>query len=213
MEEALQEQVGPHQRLLLGSQLRYLTFLDGEIDRLDEEVGARMRPFEEALERADGIPGVGRRTAEDLLAKIGTNMSRFPTAAHLASWARVCPGNNESARKQKSGSTGHGNSWLRPILVQAAQAASHTKGTYLTAQYHRLAARRGGKRAIMAVAHTILVIIYHMLSRGTTYSDLGGNYFDERDRQAALRRAVRRIQALGYTVTPEAPPKTVFSWQ
>ncbi len=167
MEEALQEQVGPHQRLLLGSQLSHPDFLDGEIDRLDEEVGARMRPFEEALERADGIPGVGRRTAEDLLAKIGTNMSRFPTAAHLASWARVCPGNNESARKQKSGSTGHGNSWLRPILVQAAQAASHTKGTYLTAQYHRLAARRGGKRAIMAVAHTILVIIYHMLSRGT----------------------------------------------
>ena len=204
LEEALRGQIGPHQRLLLGSHLRHLDFLDGEIDRLDEEVVARMRPFEEALERVDGIPGIGRRTAEDLLAEIGTDMSRFPTAAHLASWARVCPGNNESAGKRKRGSTGHGNSWLRPTLMQAAYAASHTKGTYLAAQYHRLAARRGGKRAIMAVAHTILVVVYHMLSSGTTYSDLGGNYFDERDRQAALQRAVRRIQALGFTVTLEA---------
>lgn len=204
LEEALQGLVGPHQRLLLGIHLRHLDFLDGEIDRLDEEVAARMRPFEEALERVDGIPGVGRRTAEDLLAEIGTDMSRFPTAAHLASWARVCPGNNESAGKRKSGSTGHGNAWLRPVLVQAAQAASHTKGTYLAAQYHRLAGRRGGKRAIMAVAHTILVTIYHMLTRGTTYSDLGANYFDERDRQAAIHRAVRRIEALGFTVTLEA---------
>ncbi|MDP4027558.1 MAG: IS110 family transposase [Gallionella sp.] len=204
LEEALEGTVGPHQRLLLGVHLRHLDFLDGEIDLLDEEVAARLRPFEEALERVDGIPGVGRRAAEDIMAEIGTDMSRFPTAAHLASWARVCPGNNESAGKRHSGSTGHANCWLRPILVQAAQASSHTKGTYLAAQYHRLAGRRGGKRAIMAVAHTILVTIYHMLSRGTTYNDLGGNYFDERDRQAATRRAVRRLQALGYTVTLEA---------
>ena len=128
-------------------------------------------------------------------------MSRFPTAAHLTSWARVCPGNNESAGKRKSGSTGHGNSWLRPILVQAAQSASRTKGAYLAAQYHRIGARRGRNRAIMAVAHTILVTIYYMLTRGTVYSDLGGNYFDERDRQATIRRAVRRIEGLGYTVT------------
>ncbi|HLB12588.1 MAG TPA: transposase, partial [Dehalococcoidia bacterium] len=204
LEQALQGLVGTHQRMLLGSHLRHLDFLDPEIDRADEEVASRMRPFEEALERVDGIPGVGRRVAEQVLAEIGTDMSRFPTAAHLASWARVCPGNNESAGKRKGGATGHGNPWLRSALVEAAQAASHTKGTYLAAQYHRLAGRRGGKRAIMAVAHTILVTIYHMLSRGTTYSDLGGNYFDERDRQATLRRAVRRIEALGYTVTLEA---------
>jgi len=203
LEQALQGLVGPHQRTLLGSHLRHLDFLDGEIDRADEEVAARMRPFQEALERVDGIPGVGRRVAEQVLAEIGMDMSRFPTAAHLASWARVCPGNNESAGKRLSGSTGHGNPWLRSALVEAAQAAAHTKGTYLAAQYHRLAGRRGGKRAIMAVAHTILVTIYHMLTRGTTYSDLGGNYFDERDRQATIRRAVRRIESLGYKVTLE----------
>lgn len=204
LEEALQGQIGPHQRMLLSSQLRHLDFLDMEITRLDEEVANRLRPFEEVLKRIDEIPGVGRRAAEDLLAEIGMDMFPFPTAAHLASWARVCPGNHRSAGKRKSGSTGHGNSWLRPILVQAAQAASHTKDTYLAAQYHRLAARRGGKRAIMAMAHTILVTIYYMLTRGAAYSDLGGNYFDERDRQTTLQRAVRRIEALGYTVTLEA---------
>ena len=201
LEDALEGLVGPHQRLLLGTHLRHLDFLDGEIARLDEEVAARLRPFEQVLERVDAIPGIGRRVAEDILSEIGTDMSRFPTAAHLTSWARVCPGNNESAGKRKSGSTGHGNSWLRPILVQAAQSASRTKGTYLAAQYHRIAARRGRNRAIMAVAHAILVTIYYMLTRGTVYSDLGGNYFDERDRQATIRRAVRRIEGLGYTVT------------
>ncbi|MDP2728132.1 MAG: IS110 family transposase [Dehalococcoidia bacterium] len=204
LEQALQGLMGPHQRLLLGSHMRHMDFLDGEIDRLDEEVASRMRPFEQALDRVDGIPGVGRRVAEQVLAEIGIDMSRFPTAAHLASWARVCPGNNESAGKRKSGSTGHGNPWLRSALVEAAQAAAHTKGSYLASQYHRLAGRRGGKRAIMAVAHTILVTIYYMLTRGTTYTDLGGNYFDERDRQATIRRAIRRIEALGYTVTLEA---------
>lgn len=204
LEQALTGSVGSHQRMLLGSHLRHLDFLDEEIDRADQEVAGRMRPFEEALVRVDAIPGVGRRVAEQVLAEIGTDMSRFPTAAHLASWARVCPGNNESAGKRKSGATGHGNPWLRSTLVEAAHAASHTKDTYLAAQYHRLAARRGGKRAAMAVAHTILVIIYYMLSRGTAYNDLGGNYFDERDRQATLRRAIRRIQNLGYTVTLEA---------
>jgi transposase len=201
LEEALQGQVRDHQRLLLSSQLRHVSFLDDEISRLDGEVAVRMRPAEDMMKRMDDIPGVGRRAAEDILAEVGTDMSRFSTAAHLASWAKVCPGNHESAGKRKSGSTGRGNIWLRPILVQAARAASRTKGTYLAAQYRRLAGRRGSKRAIMSVAHTILVTAYHMLSRGTTYSDLGANYFDERERQAVLRRSVRRIEALGYTVT------------
>jgi transposase len=134
LEEALEGLVGPHQRLVLGVHLRHLDFLDGEIDLLDEEVAARLRPFGEALERVDGIPGLGRRAAEDILAEIGTDMSRFPTASHLASWARVCPGNNESAGKRHSGTTGKANCWLRPALVQAGQAASNTKGTYLAAQ-------------------------------------------------------------------------------
>lgn len=204
LEEALRGLVGPHQRLLLASQLRHLDFLEEEIARLDKEVASRMSPFEEGLERLDGIPGVGRRGAEEVLAEIGLGASRFPTAAHLASWAHICPGNNASAGKRKSGSTGRGNPWLRSALVEAAWAASHTKGSYLAAQYHRLAARRGSKRAIVAVAHTILIVIYHLLRRGTTYLDLGDNYFDQRDHQATLRRALRRIQSLGYKVTLEA---------
>jgi transposase len=204
LERALQGLMGPHQRLLLASHLRHLDFLDAEIAQLDQEVTARLDPFQEALERLDEIPGVGRRCAQDILAEVGTVMSRFPTAGHLASWARVCPGIYESAGKRKSTGTGHGNKWLRATLTEAAQAAGRTKGTYLWAQYHRLAARRGKNRATMAVAHTILTTIYYMLRRGTRYQDLGPNYFDERDRQAAVRRTVHRLERLGYRVTLEA---------
>ncbi len=130
-------------------------------------------------------------------------MSRFPTAGHLASWAGMCPGSNESAGKRKSGKTRKGNAWLRSILVEAARAAAHTKGTYLSAQYHRLARRRGSKRAAVAVGHTILVIVYHLLNDGTTYTDLGGDYFDRRDRQAVERRLVHRLEGLGYKVSLE----------
>ena len=204
LEQALHGLMGPHQRALLQSQLRHLDFLDGEIARMDQEVTARMDPFDEAIERLDTVPGVGRRGAEEILAEIGPDMGRFPTAAHLASWARVCPGNNESAGKRKSGRTGGGNPWLRRALVEAARGAARTRRTYLSAQYHRLAARRGAKRAAMALAHTILVIVYHLLRDQTEYRDLGPNYFDERDREAVVRRSVRRIEQLGFKVTVEA---------
>jgi transposase len=211
LEQALQGLMGDHQRLLIASLLRHLTFLEDEVSQLDEEVGKRLGPFREALERLDVIPGVGMRTAEEIVAEIGLDMSRFPTEAHLASWARVCPGNNESAGKRASSRTGPGNRWLRSALVEAAWAASRTKNTYLSSQYRRLAARRGAKRAIVAVAHSILVIIYHLLKDGSSYQDLGKNYFDERDKQAAIHpweprihRAVRRIEQLGYHVTLEA---------
>lgn len=128
-------------------------------------------------------------------------MSRFPTEAHISSWAGVSPGNNESAGKRKSGRTGHGNLWLRPALVEAAWAAVRTKGSYLSAQYHRLAARRGAKRAILPVGHSILVIIYHLLRDGTACQDLGSSYLDQRNTQAVLRRSVRRLEGLGYQVT------------
>lgn len=203
LKEALRGLMGPHQRMMLQSQLRHLEFLEGEIAQLDQEVAARMGSFEEAIQVVDGIPGVGPRVAQEVLTEIGVDMGRFPTAAHLASWAHVCPGNYESAGKRKSGRTGHGNPWLRSALVEAARAAARKKGSYLAAQYRRLAARRGDKRAILAVAHTILMTIYHLLRHGTTYKDLGGNYFDERDRQATLRRAVSRIERLGYRVTLE----------
>lgn len=203
LESALRGLVGAHQRLLLRSLLRHLDFLDDEIAQMDDEIAERMRPFEGALQRLDTIPGVGRRAAEQMLAEIGTDMSRFPTAGHLSSWAHVCPGNNESAGKRKVGSTGTGNPWLRSALVEAGWGAARSRQTYLSAQYHRLAARRGGKRAAVAVAHTILVVAYHLLRDGTVYQELGANYFDERDRLGAVRRAVRRIQRLGYKVTLE----------
>ncbi|GAC1521971.1 MAG: IS110 family transposase [Chloroflexota bacterium] len=201
---ALQGEVGAHQRFLLQSQLRHLDFLDEEIERVNGEIAERCRPFEDVITRLDTIPGVGPRIAEELVVALGTDLSRFPSARHLASWARLCPGNNESAGKRRSGSTGHGNPWLREMLVEAAWGASHTRNTYLAAQYRRLAARRGAKRAALAVAHTILVIAYHIIREGTVYEDLGGNYFDERERDRTIRRAVHRLERLGCKVSVEA---------
>lgn len=203
LEEALRGLMGPHQRLLLASQLRHLEFLEQEVGRLDAEVAQRLSPFEEQIAMVDTIPGIARRAAEAVLAEAGTDMSRFATAAHLASWAGVCPGNNRSAGKRKRSPTKAGNVWLQSTLVEAARAAGRTR-TYLGAQYHRLAPRIGANRAAMAVAHTIAVIIHSVLRTRTPYVDLGANYFDERDRQATLHRAVRRIERLGFKVTLEA---------
>ena len=201
---ALRGSFGPHQRVLLGSQLRHLDFLDAEIAALNTEVSSRLAAHAAILERLDAIPGVGQRVAEQVLAEIGPEVGRFPTAAHLASWAGLCPGNNESAGKRLSGRTRKGNVWLRSALVEAAWGASHARQTYLAAQYRRLAARRGAKRALIAVAHSLVVIIYHVLRDATEYHELGANYFDERDRQATVRRSIRRIERLGYRVTLEA---------
>ncbi len=200
---ALDGVVGPSQRLLLASHLRNLDFLTEEIDRLSSEIEEQLSPSQELLERLDTIPGVGERVAQAILAEIGTDVSRFPTGSHLASWARVCPSNDESAGKRRSSHIGPGNPWLRATLVEAAWAATHAKHTYLAAQYRRLAARRGHKRALIAVAHTILIIAYRIIRDGTIYEDLGSNYFDERDRRATLRRSVQRLERLGYKVTVE----------
>jgi transposase len=207
LERALVGQFGPRQRFLVAQQLAHLDFLDAAIDRVCAEIGERTRPCADALERLDSIPGVGRRTAETLVAEIGTDMARFPSAAHLASWAGMCPGSDESAGKRRSGRTRKGNRWLRTALVEAAQAAARTKDTYLAAQHRRLAARRGRKKATVAVGHTILVIAYHLLrGPGDIYRDLGGDYFDERARRAVERRLVSRLERLGYqvTLTPSA---------
>ncbi|HEU5369507.1 MAG TPA: IS110 family transposase, partial [Ktedonobacterales bacterium] len=158
-------------------------------------------PWAEAVRVLDGIPGINPRAAQGILAEIGTDMTRFPSARHLASWAGMCPGNHESAGKRLSGKTRKGSPWLRQLLVEAAQAAAHTKNTYLSALYRRIAARRGAKVAMIAVGHAILVMIYHMLSRQVSYTELGGNYFDERDRQATQRRLVRRLEQLGFQVS------------
>lgn len=204
LEEALVGLVGPHLRFLLREQLGHINELDRRIERLSSELQERLRPFEEALERLDEIPGVARATAETLVCELGIDMSRFPSAAHLSAWAGLCPGNNESAGKRKSGRARHGNSWLKQALVEAAWGAARTKNSYLNAMYHRLAARRGSKRAIVAVAHAILVIVYHMLKNGTHYTDLGNDYLDLRNREALARRLARRLNALGYRVNIEA---------
>jgi transposase len=198
---ALDGRMAPHQRFLLVEQLSHIDSLEEAINRVSAEIAARMEPVASQLAALDTIPGVSQRVAEILIAEIGIEMAQFPSAHHLASWAGMCPGNNESAGKRKSGKTRKGNPWLRSILVEAARAAAHTKGTYLSAHYHRLAKRRGSKRAAVAVGHTILVITYHLLKNGTTYTDLGGDYFDQRDRQAVERGLIRRLEGLGYKVS------------
>jgi transposase len=205
LQQALAGQFQAHQRFLVAQQLAHIDFLDDLIAQVSGEIAERMRPFEEAVALLDTIPGVGRRTAEVLVAEIGVDMTRFPSAAHLAAWAGVAPGNNESAGKRRSGRTRKGSPWLRAALVEAAQAAGRSKSTYLGAQYRRLLPRKGKKRAVVAVGHSILVIAYHLLTRREPYHDLGVTYFDQRARQAVERRLVRRLEALGYTVSLQPP--------
>lgn len=156
--------------------------------------------WQEAVEIIEQVTGIGKRMAQGLLAEIGINMEQFPSDKHLASWVGICPGNDESAGKRLSGKTRKGNPYARQFLIQAAYAAAHSKNTYLAAQYRRIAARRGAKRAAVAVAHSILVIIYHLLRNRGTYHDLGGNYFDEHDRQVVQKQLVRRLERMGYQV-------------
>jgi transposase len=198
LDKALEGRVKPHHRFVLSELLCQVDNLDESIARFDAEIEKYCRPFEEAVDLLDTIPGVAQRTAEVIVSEIGTDMSRFPTANHLAAWAGVAPGNNESAGKRYSGTTRHGNRALTVALVQAAHAAAHSRNTYLSAQYHRLAGRRGKKRAIVAVAHSILVISYHIIQRKQPYQDLGGDYFDKQRPDATAKRLIKRLQHLGY---------------
>ena len=201
--QALAGRVGAHQRFLIAQHLAHLDFLEEHLAQVSAEIADRLRPVQDVLARLDTIPGVGQCMAEALVAEIGTDMTRFPSAAQLASWAGMCPGNDESAGKRRSGKTRKGNPWLRALLVQAAHAAARRKNTYLAALYGRLAARRGKKKAAVAVGHPLLVIVDHLLRRGTEYHELGPRGFDERDRHAVERRLVRRLEALGHKVTLE----------
>ena len=203
LERALVGRFGEHQRFLVGQQLAHIDYLDEVIARLSAEIAERVRPFEDAITRLDAIPGVGRTTAEVIVAELGTDLRRFPTDAHAASWAALCPGHHESAGKRQSGKTRKGNRSLRVALVEAAHAAGKTHHTYLSAHYHRLAARRGKKKAAIAAAHSILIIAYHILKDGTAYDDLGADFFDRRNQDALERRLVQRLQALGNKVTIE----------
>jgi transposase len=201
LREALQGRFGEHHAFLIGMALEHVEQLEAAIDRLDEQVDRAIAPFAGARELLDSITGVGKRAAECIIAEIGTDMSRFPTAGHLASWAGCCPGNNVTGGKRHSGKTTKGDRWLGEILVECAWAASHTRNTYLAAQYWRLARRIGKKKAAVAVGHSILVIAWHLLSYGCYYEDLGGQYFVDHDLERTRRRAVAQLESLGYRVT------------
>jgi len=165
------------------------------------EIGQRLAAEREAITLLDTIPGVSQRTAEVLVAEIGTDLSRFPSAGHLASWAGLCPGSFESAGKRLSGKTRKGSASLRRCLCQVGSVVAHMRDNYLSAQYRRLAARRGGKRAVLAVAHTVLVMAYHMLKRQQDYEELGADYFDRLNADVLRRSLVRRLERLGHKVT------------
>ena len=177
-----------------------------QIEELNQEVEQRMRPFEQALALVDQIPGIGRRSAEQILAETGVDMSRFPTSDHFTSWARVCPGTKESAGVRRPTGTGQGNPWLRSALVEAAVSAARTgrrHPNFFAARYARIASRRGAKKAQMAIAHSMLTAIYHMLRDGAHFEDLGPKHWDTRHRQQVATRTVRRLEELGYKVTIE----------
>lgn len=202
--------IGDHQRLILKTMREHVKTLDSLVARLDGEIAQRMYGDNELIERIAEIPGVGARSAQVILAEIGTNMDVFPTVHHLASWAGICPGNYLSAGKKKSSRTRKSNKILKSTLAQCAKSASHArKGSYLASQYKKIAARRGGNRATLAVAHSILSIIYYMIVRGTRYQDLGANYFDERKQREVVERSVRRLKALGYNVMVSPVPAVV----
>jgi transposase len=203
--KALDGRVKPHHRFVLTELLCQIDSLDETIARFDTQIQEISTPFEAAINLLDTIPGVARPTAEIIVAEIGTDMSRFPSADHLASWAGVSPGNHESAGKRTSGRTRKGNRFLRTVLVQAAHAAARTRSTYLSAQYRRLATRRGKKRAIMAVAHSILIMAYDMIQRQEPYREAGGDFFDQLQPEHTARRLVKRLEHLGYCVTLQSP--------
>jgi len=203
LRQALVGRFRPHHAFLLSHLLAHIDYLDELIDAFGAQVATLIKPFAESVEHLDTIPGVDQRTAEVLIAELGIDMSVFPTAGHLTSWAGMCPGNNESAGKHKSGKTRKGDRWLRAALVEAAQAAARATNTALAARYRRVMRHHGHRKAIVAVARAILVIVYHILMRGTRYKELGVDYFDQRASERARRRAVQTLERQGYRVVLE----------
>ena len=202
LREALQGRFRDHHALMVRLSLDHAKYLEAAIAELDAQVDRVMAPFVEARDHLDAITGVGKRAAECIIAEIGADMTRFPTAGHLASWAGMAPGNNITGGKRQSGTTTKGNVWLAEILNQCAWSAARSRNTYLSAQYWRLARRIGKKKAATAVGHSILVICWHLLSNNADYDDLGGDYFTRRGNTDRHQdHLVRQLQDLGYQVT------------
>jgi transposase len=191
---------------LLGELLAHLEYLEGAIARLSERIAVALEPYAEQVERLQQIPGISREAAEMVLAEVGMDMGRFPSAAHLASWAGVCPGHHESAGKRKTGRTRQGNPWLKTLLVECGWGAGRARRTYLGAQYVRLLRRRGAKKAALAVGHSILVAVYYMLRDGVGYRDLGAEHFDRLAAERLTHHYVHRLEQLGHRVTLEPEP-------
>src|SRR5215204_1950677 len=201
LREALQGRFDAEHALIIGRILAHIDYLDESIAELSAVIEQQIAPFAKAVELLCTIPGVQQRTAEVIIAETGGDMTKFPTAKHLASWAGICPGNDESAGKRRSGKTRKGSKWLRANLIEAAKAASRTRDTYLAAQYQRLRARRGHNKATTAIAHSILVAAWHMLQTGETYTDPGADFYARRNPERQTRRLVAQLERLGHTVT------------
>jgi transposase len=210
LEEALEGRFTGHHALLVGQMLAQIDFLDETIQTLSERVEELTRPFWRELELLDTIPGVDRRAAEMILAEIGADMSRFPTEHHLASWAGMCPGQRQSGAKTKQAATRNGSKWLRSTLTECSKAIVRSKGTYLSARYHRIKSRRGHAKATIATGHKILTAAYHVLSQHVAYHDLGEEFFYRHDAQTTQRyrrRLIKQLENLGHTVTLDAAPQ------
>lgn len=200
LRKALEGRFRRHHGFMTSEILSHVDYLDEALERLTKEIDEVIRPFVEEVTRLITIPGVERKTAEVIVAEIGVDMKQFPSAQHLASWAGLCPGNNESAGKHRSGKTRKGDRWLRTALVEAAQAVTRSRNTYLSAHYQRIARRQGHRKAIVAVAHSILVMSYHMMSRKTSYHELGRDFFERKNQESIKRRCIRQLERLGLNV-------------
>jgi transposase len=210
LQAALAGKLSAHHRMQLEELLQLIATLDRSIARFDREVAERLRRFDALLERLDAITGLSRRSSEVLLGELGWDMSHFPDAAHAASWVGICPGQHATGGKQQSGRTRQGNRWAKTVLIQAAHAAGHTR-TYLGEQYRRISARRGSKRAAMAVGHSILVIFYHLVKTGEPYHEKGVDYFTTVNKEKIQQRLVRQLERLGNTVILHSQAETALA--